>query len=55
MKWYQSAGDSGADFPSYETVDFTLTAPDGRTGHYRVEVSTDSPLKAADWIKRVNW
>jgi len=55
VKWYQSAGDSGADFPSYETVDFTLTAPDGRTGHYRVEVSTDSPLKAADWIKRVNW
>lgn len=55
VKWYQSAGESGADFPSYETVDFSLTAPDGRTGHYRVEVSTDSALKAQDWIRRVNW
>ena len=55
VKWYQSAGESGADFPSYETVDFSLTASDGRTGYYRVEVSTDSAPKAADWIKRVNW
>ena len=55
VKWYQSAGESGADFPSYQTVDFHLTAPDGRIGHYRVEVATDSPSKAQDWIKRVDW
>ncbi|OYV07414.1 MAG: hypothetical protein CFE26_01110 [Verrucomicrobiales bacterium VVV1] len=55
VKWYQSAGGSGADFPCYETVDFTLTAPDGRTGHYRVRVSTDSPLKAEKWIRRLAW
>jgi hypothetical protein len=55
VKWYQSSGGSGADFPTYETVDFTLTAPDGRTGHYRVEASSDSSAKAEDWIRRVNW
>jgi hypothetical protein len=55
VRWYQSAGGSGADFPSYETVDFSLTTPDGRTGHYRIEVSSDSLLKAEDWIKRVDW
>lgn len=53
--WYQSDGGRGADFPTYETVDFSLTAPDGRTGHYRVRVSSDSSAKAEDWIRRVNW
>lgn len=55
VKWYQADGGSGADFPSYKTVDFSLTAPDGRVGNYRIEVSSDSKKKAADWIRRVNW
>jgi hypothetical protein len=55
VKWYQSDGGSGADFPGYRTVDFQLTAPDGRTGFYYIEVCADSPRKAADWIHRVSW
>jgi hypothetical protein len=55
VKWYKNDDGSGADFPCYKTVDFTLTAPDGRAGFYRVEVCTDSPTKAADWIHRVGW
>ena len=55
VKWYKNDDGSGADFPCYKTVDFTLTAPDGRAGFYRVEVCADSPTKAADWIHRVSW
>lgn len=55
VKWFQNDGGSGADFPCYKTTDFTLTAPDGRTGAYRVEVCSASAADAADWIKRVNW
>lgn len=55
VKWYQHDGGGGADFPAYETVDFSLTAADGRTGFYRIEVCTDSTRKAADWIHRVGW
>jgi hypothetical protein len=55
VKWYQKDMGGGADFPFYKTVDFPLTAGDGRAGHYRVEVCSSSESKAADWIKRVNW
>jgi hypothetical protein len=55
VKWYQNDSGGGADFPCYKTVDFSLTAPDGRIGHYRVSVCSDTEAKAADWIKRVDW
>ncbi|MES2440856.1 MAG: hypothetical protein V4584_17450 [Verrucomicrobiota bacterium] len=55
VKWYQADGGSGADFPGYRTVDFQLTAPDGRSGFYHIEVCSDSALKAADRIHRVGW
>lgn len=55
VKWYQNDSGGGADFPCYKTVDFALTAPTGKTGHYRIEVCSDTSQKAADWIKRVNW
>lgn len=55
VKWYQNDSGGGADFPCYKTVDFALTTSDGRTGHYRVEVCSDTDDKAADWIKRVDW
>ena len=55
VKWYQADGGSGADFPAYRTTDFSLTAPDGRTGFYRIDVCSDSSGKAADWIHRVSW
>lgn len=55
VKWYQADGGSGADFPGYRTVDFSLTAPDGRTGFYHIEVCADSGSKAAAWINHVGW
>lgn len=55
VKWYQNDGGSGADFPSYKTVDFPLTAPDGRKGIYQVEICTDSPAKASGWLQRLSW
>lgn len=55
VKWYQHDTGGGADFPCYKTVDFALTAPDGRKGHYRIEVCADSETKAAQWIRKVNW
>lgn len=55
VKWYQADGGSGADFPGYRTVDFPLTAPDGRVGFYRISICSDSGSKAADWIHRVGW
>lgn len=55
VKWYQNDTGGGADFPCYKTVDFALTAPDGRKGHYRIEVCADSEAKAAQWIRKVNW
>lgn len=55
VKWYQNDAGGGADFPCYKTVDFALTAPDGRTGHYRVEVCAESETKAAEWIRMVGW
>ncbi len=55
VRWYQNDGGSGADFPCYKTVDFALTAPDGRSGFYRISVCSDSSAKAAAWIHRVNW
>lgn len=55
IKWYQADGGSGTDFPCYKTVDFSLTAPDGRVGKYRIVASCTSKKSAADWIPRVNW
>ncbi len=55
VKWYQADGGSGADFPSYQTVDFSMTAPDGRVGIYRIIASSTSKKSAGDWIARVNW
>ena len=55
VKWYQADGGSGADFPAYRTVDFQLTAADGRTGFYHITVCSDLETKAADWIHRVGW
>lgn len=55
VKWYQNDAGGGADFPCYKTVDFPLTAPDGRSGHYRIEVCTDEESKAAEWITKVSW
>ena len=55
VKWYQNDSGGGADFPCYKTVDFALTAPTGKTGHYRIVICSDTSQKAADWIKRVNW
>ena len=55
VKWYKNDDGSGADFPAYRTVDFPLTAPDGRTGFYRIVVCADSPEKAEQWICRVGW
>lgn len=55
VKWYKNDDGGGADFPCYKTVDFTLTAPNGRAGFYRVEVCADSPAKAENWIHRVSW
>lgn len=55
VKWYQADGGSGADFPAYQTVDFSLVAPDGRTGFYQIMVCSDKESKAAAWINRVNW
>ena len=55
VKWYQADGGSGADFPSFQTVDFSLTAPDGRVGYYRIVANCTSKKDAADWIQRVNW
>ncbi len=55
VKWYKNDDGGGADFPCYKTVDFTLTAPNGRAGFYRIEVCAESPAKAADWIHRVSW
>ena len=34
--------------PTDRAVDFALTAPDGRTGHYRIEVCATTDQKAAD-------
>ncbi len=55
VKWYQADGGTGADFPNFNTVAFSLTAPDGRTGSYRIVASCISKKNAADWIQRVNW
>lgn len=55
VKWYQNDGGGGADFPAYRTVDFALTAPDGRSGFYSIEVCSDSKSKAANWINQVSW
>lgn len=55
VKWFQNDGGGGADFPGYKTVDFPLTAPDGRTGHYRIVICSDSETKVADWLKRLTW
>lgn len=55
VRWYQADGGSGADFPTYKTVDFQATAPDGRSGWYRVEVQSTRDTEVADQIKRVNW
>lgn len=55
VRWYQNDGGSGADFPCYKTVDFALTAPDGRSGFYRISVCSDSTAKAATWIHQVSW
>jgi hypothetical protein len=55
VKWYQTDGGGGADFPGYQTEDFSLTAPDGRTGFYRITVCSDSESKTTDWIHRVGW
>jgi hypothetical protein len=55
VKWYQKDNGGGADFPAYRTEDFALTAPDGRTGFYRIIVFSDSESKVADWIPRVGW
>ncbi len=55
VKWYQNDSGGGADFPCYKTTDFTLTDPNGKTGHYRISVCATSAASAADWIPRVNW
>jgi len=55
VRWYQNDGGSGADFPAYRTVPFQLTAPDGRTATYRVEVCSTSAEQAGKWIRQVGW
>lgn len=55
VEWYQNDGGGGADFPQYRTVYFPATAPDGRTGWYRLRVDADSAANAAKWIDKAGW
>ncbi|MFT3991436.1 MAG: hypothetical protein QM680_08490 [Luteolibacter sp.] len=55
VKWYQNDGGSGADFPCYKTVDFALTAPDGRKGFYRIEVCATTAAEAATLMRKASW
>lgn len=57
VRWFQESASSGADGAYFSTEGFTLKAPDGRKGHYRLvaEHGDDSSAEVARWFGSVSF
>jgi hypothetical protein len=57
VRWFQESASSGADGAYFSTEGFTLRAPDGRKGHYRLvaEHGGDAAADVARWFGSVSF
>lgn len=56
VRWYQESTAGGADGAYYSTEGFTLKAPDGRKGHYRLVAEYGDDTEAvARWFGSVSF
>lgn len=57
VRWYQESAADGADGAYFSTEGFTLKAPDGRKGHYRLvaENGGDGAEAVARWFGSVSF
>ncbi len=56
VRWFQEMAGGGADGDYYHTEGFTLTAPDGRTGHYFLVAETLGDVQAVSrWFGSVSF
>ncbi|MCW1925964.1 hypothetical protein OKA05_25620 [Luteolibacter arcticus] len=57
VRWYQESAGGGADGAYFSTEGFTLKAPDGRKGHYRLvaENGGNAAEAVARWFSSVSF
>ena len=57
VRWYQESAGGGADGAYFSTEGFTLKAPDGRKGHYRLvaENGDDAAEAVVRWFGSVSF
>ncbi len=57
VRWFQESASSGADGAYFSTEGFTLKAPDGRKGYYRLQAEhgDDASAEVARWFGSVSF